>query len=353
MLSHRYDNDNKSLLKLNELQLRMKQQVEQKVKDGVYKFTEEPCPVCDGKNFELLAQKDRYGLYMPVVICGDCGLIQTNPRMHQDAYNEFYNIEYRKLYGGKENPTDEFFRGQYNKGRRIFAYLQANGFLKACDKMFVLEVGCGAGGILHYFRKKGCRVKGIDLGEKYIEYGKNQYNLDLSVGTIDAINLDETPDLIIYCHVLEHILTPNNELQKAHDILSDTGLLYIEIPGVKNLMNSYEMDFLMFLQNAHVYHFTLSSLNNLLARNGFVLLAGNEKVNSVFGKVQNGHSSKEIESESSDVVAYLQKVERLRNLYPIPPYKIKELPKMAVVGILKAIGLFEPVRNLYRKIKFS
>lgn len=353
MLSQRYDNDGTPLLKLNELQLRMKKQVELKVKDGVYEFEEVPCPVCIQNNFELLAKKDRYGLYTPVVICKDCGMIQTNPRMNQNAYNEFYNIEYRKLYVGKEAPTDKFFFGQYNRGRYIFKYLEAINLLKTCENMFVLEVGCGAGGSLHYFREKGYRVKGIDLGESYIEYGKRKYNLDLSIGTINTLDLDEIPDVIIYCHVLEHILTPNIELKKCHSILSDTGLLYIEIPGVKNLLNSYKMDFLMLLQNAHTYHFSLRSLNNLLTRNGFELIAGDETVKSVFGKVQNVNSPKQIENEYSNMMAYLHKVERLRKLYPVSPYRIKQLPKSIVVHLLKSIGLFEPVRNLYHKIKTS
>lgn len=351
MLSRRYDNDGEPLLKLNELQLRMKQQVEQKVNDGSYYFEEVPCPVCDDRNFELLAKKDRYGLYMPVVACKDCGLIQTNPRMNQESYNEFYNTEYRKLYVGTEKPTDDFFRGQYNKGCKIFEYLEANGILDACENMFVLEIGCGAGGILHYFREKGCRVKGIDLGESYIEYGKNQYDLDLSVGTVNTLDLDVSPDLIIYSQVLEHILMPNDELRKVHDILSDAGLLYIAIPGVKNLLNSYDTDFLKLLQNAHTYHFTLASLKNLLARNGFELLTGDETVNSVFRKGRNGELSKEIENEYSSVMIYLQKVELLRRIYPIPRYKLMKLPKSMIVKTLKAIGLYESVRGLYHKIK--
>lgn len=57
MISRRYDNDGKPLLKLNELQLRMKHQVEQKVESGSYKFEKTPCHVCNGSSFELLAKK--------------------------------------------------------------------------------------------------------------------------------------------------------------------------------------------------------------------------------------------------------------------------------------------------------
>lgn len=352
-LNQRYDNDGRALLVLNELQLRMKEQVEKKVKDGVYEFEKVPCPVCDKSRFELLAKKDRYGLSMSAVVCRDCGLIQTNPRMNQNAYDGFYDVEYRKLYGGKEGPTDEFFREQYIRGRRIFKFIEANGLLMTGENKFVLEVGCGAGGILQYFKEMGFRVKGIDLGKSFVEYGRNQHDLDLSVGKINAIDIGEAPDLIIYSHVLEHILAPNNELQDVHNLLPNTGLLYIEIPGVKNLMHSYKLDFLRLLQNAHVYHFTLKSLENLLTRNGFRLVTGNETINSVFKKVRNENSSWEFENDYSDVIEYLRKVERHRKFYPVPPYIIKKYPKSILVRFLKAIGLLEPVLRLYRKLKAS
>ncbi len=57
----------------------------------MYSFEGVSCCICEEKNFELLSKKDRYGLYTPVVICKECGLIQVNPRMTQESYNQFYD----------------------------------------------------------------------------------------------------------------------------------------------------------------------------------------------------------------------------------------------------------------------
>lgn len=350
VLSQRYGNDGEPILKLNALQVQMKEQIEQKIADGTYHFEEVPCAVCDAQNFELLAQKDRYGLYLPVVICNECGLIQTNPRMDQNAYNEFYNAEYRELYGGEESPTEEFFQTQRYQGRRIFRYLQQEGLLPPAGS-FILEVGCGAGGILHYFKEEGYRVRGIDLGASYVAYGRDQHGLDLSVGMLDDLALETPPDLIIYSHVMEHILTPNDELQKVREVLPDAGLLYIEIPGVKNLMHSYELDFLRLLQNAHVYHFTLRSLQNLAAKNGFELLIGNESVNSVFRKSEVSATALSIESDCADALAYLEMVEKRRTAYPLSPAKVARVSKNMVTSTLKSVGLLDSVRDMYRRIK--
>lgn len=108
---------------------------------------------------------------MPVVICENCGLIQKNPRMTEDTYKQFYDIEYRKLYVGKIIPTEEFFKNQYYKGKRIYQYLENNLKIDLTNRK-VLEVGTWAGGILQYFKEKGNEVYGCDLGLAYVEVEK-------------------------------------------------------------------------------------------------------------------------------------------------------------------------------------
>jgi 2-polyprenyl-3-methyl-5-hydroxy-6-metoxy-1,4-benzoquinol methylase len=323
MLSKRYAHDNKSTLKLNALQQKMKEQINQKVAAEAYRFEEIPCCICDGYNFAPLAEKDRYGLYAPVVICKTCGLVQTNPRMDEKSYNLFYNSEYRKLYLGKKIPDEEYFSGQYGRGRNIYKFLQRNGVLNKREQaMNVLEVGCSTGGILKYFRDKGCSVRGIDLGEEYLEYGRRTHDLHLSVGTVLDTHFGATFDLVIYNHVLEHTLDPNSELKKVHDILSETGILYICVPGVKNLKYSYQSDFLRLLQNAHTYHFSQTTLRNLLRKNGFEMIVGNEGVRSVFRKERKDGHKVAFENDYLSTLWHLSKSEAIRIIYPLPPIEI-------------------------------
>lgn len=347
MLAKRYENDGKTILNLNALQIEMKKQIESKISQGIYQFESVPCCICKSEDFELLSNKDRYGFYLPVVICKKCGLIQTNPRMTQESYNSFYNSEYRKMYGGSELPTREFFTAQYYKGQTIYSYLQkTHVLLKLPSQLFVFEVGCGTGGILKYFKDRGCRVHGIDLGEEYIKFGKSKYDLDLSAGTIADMSFDKSPDVIIYSHILEHILSPKDELKHIYRVLGPNGVVYMAMPGVKNLLNSYEMNFLLLLQNAHVYHFTLTTLRNLLETNGFQLLCGNETIKSVFKK--NGRiSSTRLENDYEAVMAYLRGVEKLRPLSLFTPCKLRSI----IIKALKSFRIHGLVRKLYWKMK--
>ncbi len=343
LLGERFACDGRPTLPLNDLQRRAKAQIDRKVDQGIYRFESEACCICGDPEADTLATKDRYGLYMPVVLCKGCGLIYTNPRMNQEAYARFYNSEYRPLYGGTASPTEAFFEEQYAHGRRIFAYLTAHcRFSRPLHELRVLEVGCGAGGILKYFQERGCRVKGIDLGEAYVRFGRDRYGLDLSVGTLADCAIDEAPDCILYSHVLEHILDPNQELQRIRRLLPARGLLYIELPGVKNLMHSYRMDFLRLLQNAHTYHFTRTTLAHLLGRNGFEMIAGDETIRSVF-QPSSPPTDTVFASDYAEVLAYLLRVERRRRLLPFPPYVLRQ-PGLLLPRILKRLGLADTVR---------
>ena len=68
MLNERYKFDGKPILNLNKIQLQNKKMVEDKIKSKKYKFEKVNCVICGSSNFELLAEKDRYGLQVSTVV---------------------------------------------------------------------------------------------------------------------------------------------------------------------------------------------------------------------------------------------------------------------------------------------
>jgi hypothetical protein len=148
-------------------------QLNLKIKNKEYVYEKLNCLLCKSKNFGTLSKKSRYGISMLVVICENCGLIQTNPRMTEDSIYKFYESEYRKIDQGLQSPNKEFFLRQYNHGVNIFKYIkQITG--NEIKNKFIVKIGAGAGGILKYFKEKGNEVLGLDIGSEYIEFGKTQ-----------------------------------------------------------------------------------------------------------------------------------------------------------------------------------
>lgn len=308
LLAPRYHYSGIPHMDLNPVQQRARSQVEKKIKEGLYRFEEIQCPICAGSDLHLLSEQDRYGLRMPVCICKGCGFLLTNPRMDQESYAAFYNSEYRPLYEGEEKPSTRSFRLQNERGERIVPFVQR--FLsRPPAETLVLEVGCGSGGVLASFRRKGYQVKGVDLGDEHLRYGVTEHGLDLETKALCDLELERPPNLIIYSHVMEHILDLPAELAVIREKLADDGLLYIEVPGVKFVQFTYGGDFLRMLQNAHTFHFTLRTLTNLLEINGFNRLAGDEVIRSLFTPAHRRRDVATIQSDYQEVLELLKGVE--------------------------------------------
>jgi len=306
MLGLRFQNDGKSIISLNNIQIGIKKIIEKKLKDGKYFFKTIDCIVCNSRDFELLSEKDRFGLFMPVVICKQCGLVQTNPRMMEIHYLEFYESEYRKLYSSHET-LDLFFKHQYEQGKNIYDFIKKTTKNNITGK-FVIEIGSGSGGILKLFQDKGNTVLGFDLDEKFLDFGKSK-GVNLKKGTIENLSkISQHPDIVIYSHVLEHLNNPIKELKTLRKFLNNTSILYVEVPGLLNIHRVSYQDFLKYLQNAHLYHFCLNSLHNILKKSGFKLILGTEGCNVVCMKAD---FSNDFTNEYEKTLNYLLDIESL------------------------------------------
>ncbi|MFC1987022.1 class I SAM-dependent methyltransferase [Chloroflexota bacterium] len=355
MISKRFRNNGKPTAAMNELKERMKKQVEEKVANGIYSFESPPCCLCGQNDFQLLSEKDRYGLCHPVVICRDCGLVQANPRMTQESYKQFYEIEYRKLYMWVDTPTDEFFKLRCEHGGEIYQYLTEN-LTRKIKGYFIVEVGCASGGVLQYFREKGNEIYGVDLDGEYIEFGRANYNLNLEVGTIDnVIGLGRSPDIVIFSHVLEHLSEPISELRKLRLIMGDNSFLYIELPGNKNIARSYQRDFLRLLTNSHVCYFNQTTLRNLLRKAGYEFVCGDEAIYSIFRKSSAADTELDtgqynITNDYAEAVAFFR---RLEFSYSVAQFykNMRALPYKTLVNFLKIVGLYNFARKIYHRVK--
>jgi 2-polyprenyl-3-methyl-5-hydroxy-6-metoxy-1,4-benzoquinol methylase len=349
MLIPRLRNNGKVKIWLNKLQLKIKKQIEDKIDSEVYTFEHNnTCVICGSVNSTLIGERDRYDLFYPVNICQSCGFVFVNPRLNQKSYNEFYNEEYRKLYLGSEKPNNHFFQEQSLQGKKIFNFLNDNNLLED-DAKYVFEIGCGAGGILHYFEEKGYETQGIDLGDEYIQFGKENYNLNLHSTNLKSFQPEHKPDIIIYSHVLEHLLNLEDELKLIKELSHPHTKLYIEVPSLKQMHKGYDFNILKYFHIAHTYHFTLTSLINLLQKNGFELVTGNEYVMSVFQLSSRGKQP--IANDYEAVIRYISLYERLRWVYYLTPKAIKYYSGMVIIKLMDRLGVKEKVKAFLGKQK--
>lgn len=269
----------KEAIPLTSIQKNAVDNYRKKIEQGIYDLEEVNC-LCDSEQNILISQKDRYGLSVNTYLCKKCGMMWTNPRLTETSIEEFYNNDYRNIYVGQSQAPDDFLKQQITHGEQIYQFIAS--VFTSQDNLTVFEIGCGAGGILVPFKNEGWSAYGCDLGDSYLKRGR-QEGLILEQGDENSLKKYGKADLIILSHVVEHFSNPLATLKSISDLLSNEGYLYIEVPGILKIKETYG-DILLFLQNAHFYHFTLNTLNRLLDQAGFRLIKGNETIHAVYQK---------------------------------------------------------------------
>jgi SAM-dependent methyltransferase len=251
------------------------------LRDNFFSFEEAAC-LCGERKGMLIATRDRYALSVNTYLCKSCGILWTNPQMTEESLRKFYEKNYRPIYVGEDMASETFFLEQIQHGKSILSYLCRYNNELHNELGVVFDVGCGSGGVLAPFRDAGFEVYGCDHGKKYLEYGKSQ-GLTLEHGGGEVLSQYGKAKLIILSHVLEHFKNPKKELELLSYLLDDDGYIYIELPGVFNIHNAYK-DPLLFLQNAHLFHYTLDTLTVFMSQVGFKLVAGNQYICAVYQK---------------------------------------------------------------------
>jgi SAM-dependent methyltransferase len=168
-------------------------------------------------------------------------------------------------------------------------------------------------GGLQYFTDVGFCVSGCDLSPINVEFGRNK-GLDIHCGNFEMLMsklVDRVSDvgLVIYEQVFEHLADPRRELEKLRNWLPQEAILYIGVPGFKNIEKHYGADFLRYLQIPHLCHYELRTLTELLQSEGYSVLVGDETARIV-ARYSGAIRSVAINSQQSkDVRNYLKNLE--------------------------------------------
>lgn len=263
------------------------------------------CGNSEKENDIIISEKDRYGLPIPQIICSKCGVIRSKYVFNEQSNNLFYEKYYRDLYT-THTPSSLFFEDQKKHGQQFIDLLKEKEIFKEIKT--IVEIGCGAGGILAPFASEGKIVKGFDFNQEYLNYGLNK-NLNLIKGDYNSFLDDNSCDLIILSHVLEHFLDPIDELKKIQRKIAPGKYLLVEVPGIYNIHKAYGNPILYF-QNAHIYNFYDKILRKLFESLRMNIIEGNERCIFICQKATSFEPSLDLATgslseESSKIHSYL------------------------------------------------
>ena len=161
-----------------------------------------------------------------LVICNKCGLTYINPRPDKNEIKKYYD----EYYNNKDNIE---FKGLAKKIMYLRRYMRAKRIVEIKNSGRILDIGCGKGIFLNYMRKFGWDVFGIEISPIVIKYAKENFNLDILMGSLEEHKFSSHFfDVITLYDVLEHLPHPFHTLKEIYRILKPDGLLVFSVPNI-------------------------------------------------------------------------------------------------------------------------
>lgn len=298
-------------------------------------FEELNCIICGEINFEKIADRDRYGMWCPVGVCNVCGNIQSPSYYTQTTLNNFYSSYYRSIYG--PSSPEVLFRKTMQSAEKILKILEK--FIdKGSKKLKVLDIGCGAGGLLKVFKDNEFEELGVDFDKLYLSYAKSR-DLNVKLGSLESLAPNDQFSIIILSHVLEHISNPQAFLKALTPHLSDDGIIYIEVPSVDSIAGgAYSYNLGKYWQNAHCVHYTSKTLAMVCDASDLTPLYFDSNIRSVWGKKKNRTALHfDLKSSSLFTRRLLSDIKR-KNLFLFPYFsRAKMRAKLFIKSVCRTI----------------
>jgi 2-polyprenyl-3-methyl-5-hydroxy-6-metoxy-1,4-benzoquinol methylase len=146
----------------------------------------------------------------------------------------------------------------------------------------LLDVGCGAGERVNWYRERGFDARGIEVSGSAVERARAQ-GLDVKHGTLhDGHYPDAFFDVVIIAHVLEHTHSPALYLREAARILKPGGVLAVAVPNIESQSATvFKACWTMLMPPLHLYHFSVETLTRYLIKSGF-------EIDAIVGKTVYG-----------------------------------------------------------------
>jgi SAM-dependent methyltransferase len=238
--------------------------------EAVPKRPVETCNLCDGTEFETVAEEDRYGFPLTADLCTRCGLVFLNPMPTRDAYAEFYRHVYRPLvsaYHGRRIDAETVERDQEAYAEELVSTLEP--FLADGMRSTLIDVGGSTGVVAEMVaRYFGLEATVLDPAPHEAERAAAR-GLEAIVTTIEEYEPDASSfDVVLLCQTIDHLLDVAGSLAKLRAIVTDDGVLFVDIVDFRVPMRQTGR-IAEALKIDHPYSLTPATAEAFLARGGF------------------------------------------------------------------------------------
>lgn len=220
------------------------------------------CSICDGTRAR--ARFAIRGTDFRLVVCEDCGLGMLHPKPTPRQMARFYPPEYYGTPGKKFTPLIE---GLVRAAAAWNAWRITSDLAPGSR---VLDVGCGRGVVLSGLADRGMEAHGFEISPTAAEGADPRAKIEIAPALEKVRYPSGHFDLVVLCHVLEHLPDPKATLFEIRRILKPGGKLVVSVPNFSSWQARWMGSAWFHLDlPRHVFHFPADGLRQLLERTGF------------------------------------------------------------------------------------
>lgn len=232
------------------------------------------CPVCSDPRIKPWMHVSDYfltGEYFGIMQCSACTHRFTVPQPAPEEIGKYYETKrYLSHTDEAKDLTGRIYRlirgvNLQNKHSLVCNFKQGGS---------ILDIGCGTGHLLEFFRNRGWKTTGIEPAAQPRQFAREHLKLEV----FDEPELTNLPggsfSVVSMWHVLEHVPNPSQRIQEVYRLTAQDGIAVFALPNPE----SYDAFFYKQYWAAwdvprHLHHFSAKSFTQLAVNAGFELIA--------------------------------------------------------------------------------
>ncbi|MGH7782680.1 MAG: methyltransferase domain-containing protein, partial [Candidatus Binatia bacterium] len=220
------------------------------------------CPACAEKQGSLVFTDTTWN--RDVFQCNICDATYIWPPVEQDFKNiPAPNINFDSA---DDAPAIFIFSFILNEGRKSILGHESHD-----QKPSIMDVGCGDGHILAYFKERGWNVQGIDPQIEATAAGRRHYGIPIETARVEYAHVEpDSQDVVLSIDVLQFIGKPHDFLKACLRAMKPGGLIYLTVPNFGSAESRRDgWTWQNFLPWCYLNYFTEETVRRLLENAGF------------------------------------------------------------------------------------